>query len=504
MSHVTDPAASLPDPADEPGAAGSPEPVASEPAESALATVPADPVPADPVPTVPVVAYTPPSGGSGSGRGIAIGVMLAVVVAFGGGILVGRATAPAAEPDTASVASPAPSDGSPAPSDGSPSPSLPTPVPSTPSAGLPFEGNRLGRADAKVVVDYWADYQCPFCSKFAEETIPVLRPLIEDGTVALVHRDFAFLGPESFDAAMAVRCAGREDRYWAMHDAVYAAQQGENQGAFSRPRLADVAASIGLDGDAFAACMDDVDVLVGVLDDNAAAGRAVIDSTPTIDVNGQRFNGVPDPAKLIAAIEAAAGGAAPGVLPTPQPLPDDWSAITTDGREAGDPDAPVTVQLWMDYQAPDAPVIADALGPELRARIAKGGVRAELRDLATLGDESVVAAAAVRCVAEQGGPTWLVHDAVSSAAAGAGQGIFTRENLARFTSRLFLDVAALDACLQRPDIATAVGAETETGKALGLTAGPVVIVRKGDREVARFEGDLDVTKILAAIKKAGQ
>lgn len=407
-------------------------------------------------------------------RVAAIGlVALAVALAFGAGIAVGRATAPSG------------------------------PVVPTQAADLPSDGARLGRADAKVVIEYWADYQCPFCARFASDIIPQLKSRIADGTIALVHRDFAFLGDESVDAAVAVRCAGREGKYWTMHDAVYSAQQGENQGAFARAGLQRIAAAVGVDPAAFIACLDERAPLVDVLDDTAAGVRSGIASTPTIDVNGTRYLGVPDVAKLLATIDAAVAGASPAPLPTPAPSQEPWSGTTTDGRAAGDPAAPVTVELWMDYQAPGSAAIAKDLEPELRKRIATGAINANLRDLATLGDESVIAASAVRCVAQQKGPAWFTSDVLAVSAQGAGKGIYTVNAILRFGSRLGLDVRALSTCLDDPGVATAVKVETASGTGIGLAGGPAVIVLKGATEVARFTGTLDVTKILAAIDAAG-
>lgn len=417
-------------------------------------------------------------------RAAAFGLIaLFVALAFGGGIAVGRATAP-----NAGAPSLAPVSVSPGP---------------TAVAGLPSAGPRLGRADAKVVIDYWADYQCPFCAKFAQQVIPQLTSRIADGTVALVHRDYAFLGDESIDAAIAVRCAGREDRYWAMHDAIYGAQQGENKGAFSRIRLGQVAAAVGLDATAFATCMDDRAMLVDVLDDTAAGVRAGIASTPTIDVNGSRFLGVPDVAKLLAAVDAAAAGASPAPLPSRSPSPDPWSGTVTNGREAGGAAAPVTVELWMDYQAKGSGMIVNDLEPELRTRIASGRIRVVQRDLATLGDESVLAATAVRCVARQDGPAWFAHDVLAVSGRGAGSGLYTPDSILRFGSRLGLDVKAFGACLDDPVVAADVRAETATGKAAGLTAGPAVVIVSGGAVVARFTGTLDAAKILAAVDGAG-
>jgi hypothetical protein len=46
------------------------------------------------------------------------------------------------------------------------------------------------------------------------------------------------------------------------------------------------------------------------------------------------------------AVDSAAAGASPVAAPSPSPRSDPWSATTTSGREAGDPAAPVTVDLW--------------------------------------------------------------------------------------------------------------------------------------------------------------
>jgi protein-disulfide isomerase len=419
-------------------------------------------------------------------------VALIIVLAVAGGIAIGRSTG-AGGSGTGAVATPAA---------GASAASGASPAASSQVAALPSQGNRLGLSSAKVVIDYWADFQCPYCAKFARDVIPQLSAKIADGTVALVHRDYAFIGPESVAAAVAVQCAGREGKYWPMHDAVYAAQKGENQGAFARERLLAIGTSVGLDAAKLTACLDDRAALVAVLDDTAAAVRAGVKSTPTIDVNGTRFLGVPDVAKLMAAVDAAAAGASPAPLPTPDASSNPWSGTRTNGREAGDPAAPVTVELWTDYQSQASGAVAQTLEPELRKRISQGKVHLVLRDLALLGDESVAAASTIRCTAAQAGPAMFVHDVLSTAGQGAGAGIFVTDNLLRLASQLGLDVKAFDACLADPATAAAVRDETAKGKSLGLSAGPTVVVSAGGREAARFSGTLDTVKVLAAVDAA--
>ncbi len=445
-------------------------------------------------------------GPSGQPRGALYAVVaLIVVLAFGSGVGVGRVTAPSGGAPQGSAAPGA--DGSSAPIASGPQASPAPGAPSDPLAGLPSDGSLLGRADAKVQVTYWADFQCPFCAKFAQQVLPQLASRIADGTASVRHRDFVFLGPESLDAAVAVRCAGEQGLFWPMHDAVYAAQDGENQGTFTAARLTALAVGVGADAAALGACTARHDTLVGVLADTAAGVRAGVASTPTIDLPGRTFLGVADPAALLAAIdEAARTGARPTAAPSVGPTGDPWSGVPTAGRAAGRPSAPVTVELWVDYQAAGMAPLASALGPGLRERIAAGTVRAVLRDLATLGDESVLAASFMRCAAQDGEPSvWFAHDILASAAKGAGQAIFTDRSLLWFAAKLGWDVARLDACMSDPATASAVRAEAAAGRALGLSAAPAVIVTRDGAERSRFPGPApDAAKVLAAIDAAAK
>ena len=113
---------------------------------------------------------------------------------------------------------------------------------------------RSERPPAPVTIEIWADYQCPFCRLEAMVFGGSMeRAYVLPGTARIVYHDFAFLGQESIDAAVAARCAGRQDpgAYWRYHDLLFASQQGENQGAFSRANLVTLAGIASLDATAF-------------------------------------------------------------------------------------------------------------------------------------------------------------------------------------------------------------------------------------------------------------
>ncbi len=162
--------------------------------------------------------------------------------------------------------------------------------PRAPAGPTAAAGNTFGRPDAPVTIEVWADYQCPFCR--LEDLLfggAIDREYVTPGIARVVYRDFAFLGQESIDAAVASRCAGAQEpaaqlRY---HDALYTFQQGENQGRFARENLVQLAEIAGVPSqDAFTACLDDPAVAKAVADETTAGRNVGVTSTPTLRLRG--------------------------------------------------------------------------------------------------------------------------------------------------------------------------------------------------------------------------
>lgn len=171
-------------------------------------------------------------------------------------------------------------------------------------------GRSLGDPEAPVRIDAFEDPQCPACGAFTERIEPLLiAGPVSDGTVFYTFKDFPFLGQESLDTAVAMRVAEEMGgKFWDYHQLVYHNQEGENQGAFSRERLADIAELVGLDREAFLEAMADPQHLAAVEAEYASGVELGVNSTPTLVVNGELVRGVPDWDELSAQIEAAAAG----------------------------------------------------------------------------------------------------------------------------------------------------------------------------------------------------
>ena len=115
----------------------------------------------------------------------------------------------------------------------------------------------LGNPNAKVTVVEFADFQCPFCGRYAKEVFPTIKEqFIDTGKIRFVYMNFAFLGEESKNAAQAGRCAQDQEKFWEYHDYLYANQQGENKGTFSVENLKDFAAEVELNTTEFNQCLD--------------------------------------------------------------------------------------------------------------------------------------------------------------------------------------------------------------------------------------------------------
>ena len=157
-----------------------------------------------------------------------------------------------------------------------------------------MERRSLGSPSAPVVITEWSDFQCPACARFATTREPVLERLyVDSGKVRFVHRNEAFLGPESFLAAEAADCAGDQGRFWDYRTLLFQRQRGENSGAFSAQNLKGFAAELGLDRESFAACLDGGKYRAAIQAEAKEGDQLGVDSTPSFFINGKPIKGIP-------------------------------------------------------------------------------------------------------------------------------------------------------------------------------------------------------------------
>lgn len=146
----------------------------------------------------------------------------------------------------------------------------------------------IGPVAAPVTIVEYTDFQCGNCRQFAAEVMPWLQTSwLDNGFVNVVVRDFAILGPASVAAAEAARCAGEQGRYWAYHDALFAAQPGP----FEHDGLVGYAQTLGLDTAAFDDCLASGRHRAAVNASTQSGLDQGFDGTPTYLINGMKVQG---------------------------------------------------------------------------------------------------------------------------------------------------------------------------------------------------------------------
>lgn len=147
---------------------------------------------------------------------------------------------------------------------------------------VPQDGEWLGSADAPLVVEEFADLQCPFCRQYSTDVLPALvDEYVKTGKIRMRLRLMTFIGPDSEKAARAAYAASLQDRMWHFADRFYAMQRPENSGYVTDDFLREVASGIpGLDVDRMLDDRDDPKVteLLAAVDPDAT--RNGVDSTP--------------------------------------------------------------------------------------------------------------------------------------------------------------------------------------------------------------------------------
>ncbi len=180
------------------------------------------------------------------------------------------------------------------------------------------DGNPMrGPKDAPVQIIMWSDYQCPFCAR-VEGTMTQIRTSYGD-KVAIVFRDF----PLSFHnraqkAAEAAGCAFEQDKFWEMHDKLFA-----NQQALEPANLDQYATELQLDMPKFKECLDSGKRAPEIAADMKAGQAVGVSGTPAAFINGRFVSGA-QPYENFAKIideelaRSQAKPAAPGGTPTAQ------------------------------------------------------------------------------------------------------------------------------------------------------------------------------------------
>lgn len=142
----------------------------------------------------------------------------------------------------------------------------------------------------------------------------------------------------------------------------------------------------------------------------------------------------------------------------------------------GDPNAPVTVEEFSDFQCPFCRQFTTESEDEfVKSYVETGKVYFTYTPFSFLGPESLQAAEAAYCAMDQG-KFWDFHDIIFDNQAGENSGALSDAKLKDFAAQLKLDTNAFNQCFDRGKYEQQVNTNLEYGRGKGVNATPYFLV----------------------------
>ena len=162
-----------------------------------------------------------------------------------------------------------------------------------PKYDVSYEGNpMIGDPNAPIIMIEFSDFQCPFCSRFHEQTLPaIMENYIDTGKVKFVYRDLPLsFHPNANPASIAAECANEQGKFWEYHDVLFQ-KQSQWQSLASEDFTTNAkqfATDIGLESASFESCLSSSEVASKVSQDTRDASILGATGTPTFFIGTEK------------------------------------------------------------------------------------------------------------------------------------------------------------------------------------------------------------------------
>jgi len=177
-------------------------------------------------------------------------------------------------------------------------PTQPAQAPTQPTAPSVFQVSLdddpvKGNPNAPVTVVEYSDFQCPFCSRFFQQTLPLIEEnYIDTGKIKFVYKDLPLdsLHPNARAAHIAAECADEQGKFWEYHDVLFEKQPQWSNLASSELQntLTEFATDMGLQAASFESCMQSPNIADEVNKDTLEAASYGATGTPTFFIGNEK------------------------------------------------------------------------------------------------------------------------------------------------------------------------------------------------------------------------
>jgi protein-disulfide isomerase len=382
-----------------------------------------------------------------------------------------------------------------------------------------------GDPEAKVTIVEFSDFQCPFCGR----AIPVLKQVEskygKDVRLAFKHNPLP-MHPDAPYAARAAIAAGKQGKFWQMHDKLFEANIAGTQDGLKPVPIDAMARDLGLDLDQFHRDISSQEVKDQVDADQAQARALGASGTPYFYVNGQRIAGAQQFEQFKLVIDSAMkranetlargvprkdlyetlvkdGQSGPPAPPPPQAPPGPQARnveLGADSPWTGAKNAKVTIVEFSDFQCPFClraePTIRKILDTY------KGDVKLVWRNEPLPFHPNAMPAAKAAMAAHKQGKFWQMHKLLFE-----HQQELSEPKYEEWANQAGLDVARWKRDKDSPEIQAAIAADARYGNQVGADGTPAFFINgrlvSGALPFETFKPIIDeeIAKANAALKK---
>lgn len=143
-------------------------------------------------------------------------------------------------------------------------------------------GQTQGAEDAVVTLVEFSDYECPYCIRHFQQTMPEIEAnYIKTGKIRYLFRDFPVdqLHPDAIRAHESAHCAAEQNKFWDLHARLFSAA-----GTHTAPLLEQRASEAGLELPAYRNCLASGRTTAAIRANSAEALELGANGTPAFFV----------------------------------------------------------------------------------------------------------------------------------------------------------------------------------------------------------------------------
>ncbi len=146
-----------------------------------------------------------------------------------------------------------------------------------------------GISNNPVSIVVYADFQCPACATEHDSMTQVWPEIRDKAFLVFRHFPITTAHPHSWTASLYAEAAGRQGRFWEMHDFLFATQGIWSALPDAEGEFDSYALELNLDIDQLHADLESDEVIAKVRNDQRGGNAAGVRGTPAVFINGRQI-----------------------------------------------------------------------------------------------------------------------------------------------------------------------------------------------------------------------